>query len=298
MEEVEEANRVAVESSQRVLSLLSQPQDQLQCENIVVETGKAVSKFKRVASLVSNLLGHARFRKQKPVQTHLPRKIFLDNPTVPYGAESSVTPLQLLPRGLLGRPSSEMDAPARMALPLAQKLSGSSFLELDSPARGAFQVSPLAHSITPFQYLQHQNSQRFQLLLQQQQQQQHMNLHSDVFSRSNSSINLKLEGSSCTPTMSSTRSFISSLSMDGSVASLNGSGFHLIGVPQSSDRLGLQPPSKRKCTGRGEDGNGKCTISGRCHCPKRRLVLSIVFCAFTTLKLDNFSLFSPKFAEN
>ncbi|CAA6659001.1 unnamed protein product [Spirodela intermedia] len=160
-----------------------------------------------------------------------------------------------------------MDAPARIPLSLAQKFSGSSFLELDSPARGPFQVSPLAHSITPFQYLQHQNSQRFQLL---QQQQQHMNLHSDVYSRSNSNINLKLEGSSCTPTMSSTRSFISSLSMDGSVASLNGNAFHLIGVPQSSDRLGLQPPSKRKCTGRGEDGNGKCAISGRCHCPKRR----------------------------
>ena len=37
MEEVEQANRVAVESCHRVLSLLSQPRDQVQHRNLMVE---------------------------------------------------------------------------------------------------------------------------------------------------------------------------------------------------------------------------------------------------------------------
>ncbi|CBI35175.3 unnamed protein product, partial [Vitis vinifera] len=89
-----------------------------------------------------------------------------------------------------------------------------------------------------------------------------------MYSRSNSGINLKFDGSSCTPTMSSTRSFISSLSMDGSVANLDGNSFHLIGVPQLSDPNSHQP--RRRCSGRGEDGSVKCGSSGKCHCSKRR----------------------------
>ena len=37
MEEVEEANREAVESCHRVLSLLSEPQDQVQYRNLMVK---------------------------------------------------------------------------------------------------------------------------------------------------------------------------------------------------------------------------------------------------------------------
>ncbi|KAF5946114.1 hypothetical protein HYC85_016342 [Camellia sinensis] len=69
--------------------------------------------------------------------------------------------------------------------------------------------------------------------------------------------------------MSSNRSFISSLSMDGSAASLNGNSFHLIGVPQTSDQTSQQ--SRKRCSCRGEDGTvTKCVSSGKCHCSKRR----------------------------
>nr|AFH01344.1 WRKY6 transcription factor [Gossypium hirsutum] len=87
-----------------------------------------------------------------------------------------------------------------------------------------------------------------------------------MFRKSNSGISLNFDNSSCTPTMSSTRSFISSLSMDGSVANGGGS-FHVNGGSRSSDQ-GSQ--HKKKCSGRGEDGSVKCGSSGKCHCSKKR----------------------------
>lgn len=92
-----------------------------------------------------------------------------------------------------------------------------------------------------------------------------------VYVRSNRGIYLNIDSSSCTQhTMSSsTRSFISSLSIDGSVANLDGSSFHLIGAPRSSDQNSSY--HKRKCTGREEDGSVKCGSSGKCHCSKKRL---------------------------
>ncbi|KAG4924858.1 hypothetical protein JHK87_050398 [Glycine soja] len=81
MEEVEQANRVAVESCHRVLSLLSQPRDQVQRRNLMVETSETVVRFKKVVSMLHNGLGHARVRKLKNPQipsSH--QSIFLDNP--------------------------------------------------------------------------------------------------------------------------------------------------------------------------------------------------------------------------
>ncbi|KAF3542972.1 hypothetical protein DY000_02001610 [Brassica cretica] len=68
--------------------------------------------------------------------------------------------------------------------------------------------------------------------------------------------------------MSSTRSFISSLSIDGSVN--NSSSFHLLGAPSSTDQSSQY--SKRKCLMRGADehGSAKCGSSSRCHCSKKR----------------------------
>ncbi|XP_076950775.1 putative WRKY transcription factor 39 [Bidens hawaiensis] len=71
----------------------------------------------------------------------------------------------------------------------------------------------------------------------------------------------------CTPTISSSRSFMSSLSMEGSVSvtALSGSSFHLLG---STDQTTYQ--HKPRCPGRGDDGSVKCGSSGRCHCKKRK----------------------------
>ncbi|KAI6684228.1 hypothetical protein NL676_030141 [Syzygium grande] len=211
MEEVEEANRAAVESCHRVLSLLSQPQDQVQCRNLMLETGDAVFRFKRVVSLLNTCLGHARVRKLKKLPTPLPQKALLDNPIV--RTDQSSKSLQLLPPNYPENAIQELNTHPKASLSL-----GNPNLELSSQW-------------------------------------------------SNSGISLNFDSSSCTPTMSSTRSFISSLSIDGSVANLDANAFHLIGAARSSDQ---NSQHKRKCSGRGEDGSMKCGSSSRCHCSKKR----------------------------
>ena len=275
MEGVEEANKSAVESCHRVLSFLCQPQDQVQYRNLMMETEEAVFKFKRVVSLLNNGFGHERVRKFRRLRSSLPQSIFLETPN--YKPNPSPKPLQLLPTNFLENPLPEIDSKAKSSLQITPKI----FLES--------QASDIVSSVKPpLQIVQQKPSQHYQFLQQQhhhhhhhQQQQQiqriqfqkqQMKYQADMmYSRSNSGINLKFDGSSCTPTLSSTRSFISSLSMDGSVANLDGNSFHLIGVPQLSDPNSHQP--RRRCSGRGEDGSVKCGSSGKCHCSKRRWVL-------------------------
>ncbi|KZV22513.1 putative WRKY transcription factor 21 [Dorcoceras hygrometricum] len=85
---------------------------------------------------------------------------------------------------------------------------------------------------------------------------------------SNSGVSLNFDSSTCTPNMSSTRSFVSSLSMDGSVANADGSSFGLIGAARSADQSFFH--HKKRCSGRGDGGSSKCGGSGRCHCSKKR----------------------------
>lgn len=256
MEEVEEANRAAVESCHRVLSLLSQPQDQVQCRNLTLETGDAVFRFKRVVSLLNTCLGHARVRKLKKLPTPLPQRALLDNPIV--RTDQSSKSLQLLPPNFPENAIQELNTH-----PKASTLSlGTPNLELSSNGKSPLhlaQQAPSAH----YHFLQQQQK------LQLQQQMKHQ--AEIMYHRSNSGISLNFDSSSCTPTMSSTRSFISSLSIDGSVANLDGSAFHLIGAARSSDQ---NSQHKRKCSGRGEDGSMKCGSSSRCHCSKKRLVFA------------------------
>ncbi|ONK64955.1 uncharacterized protein A4U43_C07F31830 [Asparagus officinalis] len=229
MEEVEEANRAAVESCHRALSHLSQAQ----YRNMMVETDEAVSKFRKVTSLLSNRVGHARARRSK--KTHsFNHKIFLDSPIV------FAKPAQIIPRTLL-----KISTPDFGSTP---KSLNHHEMFLENPHH--------------FHYLQQQQN-SYQRIQQRQHQ---MKIQAEMFKRSNSGIDLKFDNSSCTPTVSSTKSFLSSLSVEGSNASFEGMPFQLIGGSNSSEH----PRMKRRCHGRGEDGNGKCAISGRCHCSKRR----------------------------
>ncbi|KAF8042919.1 hypothetical protein BT93_A1295 [Corymbia citriodora subsp. variegata] len=250
MEEVEEANRAAVESCHRVLNLLSQPQqDQVQCRNLMLETGDAVFRFKRVVSLLNTCLGHARVRKLKQLPTPLPQKTLLDNPIV--RTDQSSKSLQLLPPNYPENVIQELNTHPKASLSL-----GNPNLELSSNGK-----SPLNLAQQPHYHFIQQQQQKLQLQQQMKHQAEMM------YHRSNSGISLNFDSSSCTPTMSSTRSFISSLSMDGSVANLDANAFHLIGAARSSDH---NSQHKRKCSGRGEDGSMKCGSSGRCHCSKKR----------------------------
>ncbi|XP_030948808.1 probable WRKY transcription factor 21 [Quercus lobata] len=258
MEDVEEANKAAVESSHRVLNLLSQPQDQVQCRNLMVETGEAVSRFKKVVSILNSRVGHARVRMPNKVQIPFPHSIFLESPLC--RTDHQPKNLQFLQSSFSENPIQDMGSNVKSTLCL-----GSPSLELSSNGKGPLQLTPSAHQ---YHFLQQQQQQQQRLLLQQQQMKHQAEM---MYRRNNSGINLNFDSSSCTPTMSSTRSFISSLSIDGSVANLDGShgsAFHLIGAPHSSDQNSQQ--HKRKCSGRGDDGSVKCGSSGRCHCSKKR----------------------------
>ncbi|KAI3449727.1 hypothetical protein Pfo_006392 [Paulownia fortunei] len=258
MEEVEKANSAAVESCYRVINLLSQPQGQNQYRNLVEQTGEAVHKFKKVVSLLNSSCGHARVRKVKKVQAPFPQNIFLEN-SICRTDDQHPKPRQLLQINpaenntlqevgsnvksdlTLGNPSLELSSHGKIPLQLAQQ-------------------TPLPN----YHFLQQQQQQQ-RIQLQQQQLKQQAEV---IYRRSNSGISLNFDGSTCTPTMSSTRSFISSLSIDGSVANLDGSAFHLIGATRSADQSSYH--HKRRCSGRGEDGSVKCGGSGRCHCSKKR----------------------------
>ncbi|OAY49814.1 probable WRKY transcription factor 21 [Manihot esculenta] len=256
MEEVEDANRAAVESCHRVLGLLSQPQDQVQCRNLMVETGEAVFRFKRVISLLNSSLGHARVRKLKKLMTPLSQSILLDNQH--HRTDLPCKNFQFVQSSsyLDGHPIQELGSNAKNSLCFEAPS-----LELSSNGKNPLHLGQQTPSIH-YQFLQQQ--QRLQLQQQQQMKQQ----AEMMFKRSNSGNILNFDYSSCTPTISSARSFISSLSIDGSVANLEGSAFHLNGAPRNSDQSSQL--HKRKCSGRGEDGSVKYGSSGRCHCSKKR----------------------------
>ncbi|KAL0458266.1 UNVERIFIED_CONTAM: putative WRKY transcription factor 21 [Sesamum latifolium] len=246
MEEVEKANSAAVESCHRVISILSQLQDQNQCRNLLVEqTGEAVHKFKKVVSLLNSSCGHARVRKSKKIQTPLPfpQNIFLENPIFTTDDHQPKS---------LHHPHQEIVPFVKNTLAL-----GNPSLELSSNGKS------LQLAQQNYNFIQQQHQQR--LHLQQQQLKQQAEL---MYRRSNSGISLNFDSSTCTPTMSSTRSFISSLSIDGSVANFDGSAFRLLGPSRSADQSSYH--HKRRCLGRGEDGSVKCGGSGRCHCSKKR----------------------------
>nr|QWQ79549.1 WRKY transcription factor protein 31 [Zanthoxylum armatum] len=239
MEEVEEANKAAVESCYRVLSHLSQQyKDQVQYRNLDLETDEAVFKFRRVVSLLSHGKRVRKLKNLKPItsSSSLPPNVFLESPNLSLiRPVLSPKPLQIIPADHF------FEAP--------QKLS-----TFKSP----LQIAPSQS----FQFMHHHHQQQQIQRMQFQQQQKHMMMCS-----SNSGINLKFDGSSsCTPsTLSSAKSLISSLSLDGISNS-----FHLINVPQQSSQIS-QHNYKKRCFGRGEDsGSLKCSTSGKCHCSKRR----------------------------
>ncbi|XP_023554095.1 probable WRKY transcription factor 21 [Cucurbita pepo subsp. pepo] len=221
MEELEEANRAAIDSCHGVLNLLAHPSPQEQGElrkNLMVETGEAVFKLKKVVSLLNSGFGYAKVRRFKNIPLPLPQKFLLDPPNNGLNGKISV---------FLGNPDLEMDQNHKNSLKIHK------------------QAAP---------------SLNFSFPQQQQQQRKQAEM---MFLRSNSGMNMNFDASKCTLTMSSARSFISSLSMDGSVA--DGSSFHLIG-PSST----MSGDNKRRFSGRGDEGSLKCGSTGKCHCSKKR----------------------------
>ncbi|CAI8602890.1 unnamed protein product [Vicia faba] len=267
MEEVEQASRTAVESCHRVLSMLSQPRDQVHHKNLMVETGEAVNRFKKVVSLLHDGMGHARVRKfRNQKQVPFPQNVFLDNPVCKKPNNHHTKKVHFAHITYLENSGKELALTVR---------NPNTSLELSSNGKSPLPLAQQAASTqsTHYQFFQHQQQQQQQRLMMQQQQhqqQQQMKHQAEMMFRRNiNSINLSFDNTtSGTPTMSSTRSFISSLSIDGSVANMDGSQFHLVGAPISSDQNSQQ--HKRKCSARGDEGNLKCGSSSKCHCSKKR----------------------------
>ncbi|XP_010932879.1 protein WRKY1 [Elaeis guineensis] len=264
MEEVELANRAAVGSCHKILNLLSRSQDQiLLCRNLVAETEVAVSRFKKVVSKLGNEAGHARVRRLNKALSPFNHKIFLDNPIASRSVPSPV-PLQLLPRDSIEFPGRELGSTGRIPQQIPQRMFlENPVLDVDAASRSTFQLGPHAPPTHLHFLQQQQNNQKFQL-------QQRLKFQSEMYRRSNGRINLKFDNSSCSATGSSSRSFLSSLSVDGSVASLDGRPIHLMSGPESSNPTNSNQYPRRRCTGRGGDGSGRCATAGRCHCSKKR----------------------------
>jgi hypothetical protein len=297
MEGMEEANRAAVQSCHRVLDLLSNPHGQLvPNKDLVAATGEAVSKFGPLTSKLGNgngRLGHARVRNVKKPLPIIDSNLFLESPVVAAAAAKTpkITSLQLLPRHHQQGEGSTSKEPVRIPAQFHKRLLlENPVVDLEGPSQAPpiKLVQPVSvalpagtpHPALPGAHIhfiqQHPSYQRYQFM-------QQMKIQSEMMKRSNlgdhgqggspsagagKGVNLKFDGSNCTA--SSSRSFLSSLSLEGSLVSLDGSRasrpFQLVSGSQASStpELGVQ---RRRCTGK-EDGSGRC--AARCHCAKKR----------------------------
>ncbi|KVH94322.1 DNA-binding WRKY [Cynara cardunculus var. scolymus] len=232
MEEVEAANKAAIESCHRILNLLAQPQDHVQSKNLMVQTGDAVHRFKKVVSLLDDGLGHPRVRKFKKIQNLIPQNILLDNTII----QEPPKPLQLL---LTAPPANH-----NQTHPIQE--GGGSNAVKNTLSLGNHPLSSIVKNPNPisqknpnpssnYQFLQNHHHQQQQTQLQLKQQAEM------IYRRSNSGLNLTFDSSVATPTISSNRSFMSSLSIEGSVTTLDGSSFQLIGsTSRSTDQATYQ----------------------------------------------------------
>ncbi|KAJ0589350.1 putative transcription factor WRKY family [Helianthus annuus] len=260
MEEVEAANRAAVESCHKILTLLGKPQDQTQYKNLMVQTGDAVVKFKKVVTLLDNGVGHARVKMVKKISPPISQSMLQDNSTT-FIHHQPPKPLQLLLDSHPVKETGSNVVNVKNTLSLGNNNNNNNNLNLQPSLELS---SNGKHNLHIPQNTPHPNSNYHFLQQQKLKQQAEM-----MYRRSSSSgISLNFDSSTCTPTISSNRSFMSSLSIEGSVASLDGGSFRLIGSSHSADQGAYQ--HKRRCSVRGDDGSVKCGSSGRCHCSKKR----------------------------
>lgn len=263
MENVEVANKVAVESGHRLLSLLGQqnqqPQDQVFSRSLITEADESVVKFKRVVSLLDNRFASARARRLKMLSLPiLPRKLLLETPYCDPNP-STKNPLQLLPAAYPQNPGSEIDPKSKKAIQITHNIFHNdpeidTRLSIKPPSSEIAQKNPLQQTIQ-FPRPNEMQMRHFH------QQQQKMKYHADMYSSGGPS--------SCSHTVSSNGSFMSSLSMDGSVVNPSGNSFQVIGFPNPSGQNSQELVSRR-CTFKDQDGRLKCVSSGKCHCSKRR----------------------------
>eukprot|EP00249_Psilotum_nudum_P020510 c27736_g1_i1 orf=182-997(-) len=249
---VQEATKAGLDSAQHLLQMLSQQQDLP--ENCNSAAGEALTNFRKVVSLLSRT-GHARVRRGPNRLQMVPSisldQSFLDGSHALESDSSINTPKQTSPS--LNGSTSELGVSQQWRGYLPCQSSYSTAVSNGSiEALARYQQSVMQNSQTT-----HPQSLLHLLPLAS---------HSDC-KPSHPLLKLQSNPISCTLPLSSTKSFISSLSVDGSVTN------EMMLVPHHSfDSRQEQTvtPLKRKCTGKGDDAGGKCGSTGKCHCSKRR----------------------------
>ncbi|KAM1649432.1 hypothetical protein ACFX15_010189 [Malus domestica] len=208
MEEVEAANKAAVETCHRVLNLLWKPKP---CKHLQAETEVAVFKFKRVLSLLSHGRGRVRKLKKNLNPLPLPHNIFLDGPNY---SDISPKPLQLLPPTFPKTPHKEK-------VFLGSPVPKTKTLQQHQEERTKLQFHPQRVKYRDEMVFSGSNS--------------GINL---AFDRSSSS---------CKTSTTSARSFMSCLSIVGCAATTGRDSFRLIGgVPRAFGQISQQQRRKLK----------------------------------------------------
>ncbi|CAM6108553.1 unnamed protein product [Calypogeia fissa] len=260
--------RVGLDHAQRLLQILSQQQLQQQKEgfqdgNSLTEA--KVAKYKKAVSMVTRT-GHARFRRgprggpNLGIITALPQYNFFEGPN--FQQLDSISPVSTTPP--YSPPSSSelalQQLPSRQFLP--SQSSGSSGGASSGPADPSAGVSLHSHSY---------QSQQRQLHSQSFRHVPH-DMHLSKAERVMGKSSLSVENSVCTaPLSTATKSFFTTLSMEGSVVSADKtiSLPNVATLPPSRGRFNPLSGGKRKPCPK-TDETGKCATVGRCHCSKRR----------------------------
>nr|ALC78713.1 WRKY11 transcription factor [Ginkgo biloba] len=292
-EDVQEAASAGLESMQHLIRLLSQqssslPQDLHPQQKQITSSSSssssnildmdcstvadvAVTKFKKVVSLLSRT-GHARFRRGPCVNS--------SRPTSSAGA--------FCPESFMEGPNfcyNESSESSKSSLPHSQD-----YRNFCPPGSTSFSGTPLSNASNHngCSSSNHNNSNNNTLFcpipkqapVQQLLPQPHTylavqrnvncNPATEYFMGGATQCIQRKESLSSSPPLSTTNSFMSSITGDGSVSTDKQASVLVPSLPPAGGRPPLSS-AKKKCHGKSDDISGKsCGPTGRCHCSKRR----------------------------
>ncbi|KAG8098574.1 hypothetical protein GUJ93_ZPchr0013g36167 [Zizania palustris] len=251
MDGVEEANRAAVESSKRLVAILSQSGDPFRLLAAVAETDEAVSRFDKVATILSNRVGHARARVGKrrsspPVDPSCLMDHPLANSPAPSKGRLHVSATPAPPSPATAKPSSKEKEVAADITPAM--VDRSMFLETplfdlngcgapsmasakNSSPLGAAPMVSTSSSATHIQFQQQQKSFQFE---QKPSDKFHIEM---ARSGDKEVISFSFDNSVCTSSAATSSFFTNSAA--------------------------AAAAPKKPCAGKGDGG-------GKCHCPKKK----------------------------
>ncbi|KAJ7542409.1 hypothetical protein O6H91_10G104900 [Diphasiastrum complanatum] len=237
--DVQEAARAGVLEAERFVQILSQQQH----EDCSLIASQVVSNFRKVVTLLSRT-GHARFKRgpQKSLGFLKTGKelTFMDGPDLFSKDPNSISASTLVPAFF----SSHSQ--------IHQKVSG----RLLSSQTSLMPISDMSGEVA---HQQHQVLQGRILCTQLDERLEKPSLGLETKIR-------------CMPPLSSAKSFMSSLSIDGSVGIEKQPSFF---QPLPSIRDSAPVSSKRKCLGKSDENGLNCGMHGKCHCSKRSRKLRI-----------------------